>query len=129
MIGSRVGSYEILSLLGRGGMGEVYRARDTVLGRDVAVKLLPSEVAADPERVSRFSREARLLAALNHPHIATIHGFEQASGVSALVMELVEGPTLLEKIADGGHGRARGVALAEALRIASQIAEAMEAAH
>ena len=129
MIGSRVGSYEILSLLGRGGMGEVYRARDTVLGRDVAVKLLPSEVAADPDRVSRFSREARLLAALNHPHIATIHGFEQAAGVSALVMELVEGPTLLEKIADGGHGRARGVALVEALRIASQIAEALEAAH
>ncbi len=129
MIGSRVGSYEILSLLGRGGMGEVYRAHDTVLGRDVAVKVLPSGVGADPDRVSRFSREARLLAALNHPHIATIHGFEQAAGVSVLVMELVEGPTLLEKIADGGRGRARGVALAEALRIASQIAEAMEAAH
>ena len=129
MIGSRIGSYEILSLLGRGGMGEVYRARDTTLGRDVAVKVLPSDVAADPERMSRFAREARLLAALNHPHVATIHGFEHAAGVSALVMELVEGPTLLERIADGGRGRARGMALAEALRLASQIAEALEAAH
>ena len=79
MIGSRIGSYEILSLLGRGGMGEVYRAHDTRLGRDVAVKVLPPTFGADPDRVSRFAREARLLAALNHPHIATIHGFEQAA--------------------------------------------------
>ena len=96
LIGRRIGGYEILSLLGVGGMGEVYRARDTKQGRDVAIKVLPSSLATDSDRLARFAREARLLAALNHPHIATIHGLEEAEGAPALVMELVEGPTSLE---------------------------------
>ena len=101
MIGTQLGGYQILSLLGTGGMGEVYRARDTTLGRDVAIKVLPAFFANDPDRLARLAREARLLAALNHPHIATIHGLEEADGVRALVMELVEGPTLAERLAHG----------------------------
>jgi serine/threonine protein kinase len=90
-IGTRLGSYEILSALGAGGMGEVYRARDTTLGRDVALKTLPASCAGDPERLARFEREAKTLASLNHPHIAQIYGFERAGDTCALVMELVEG--------------------------------------
>src|SRR5437867_12440131 len=121
--GSRLGCYEILSPLGVGGMGEVYRAHDTKLNRDVAIKVLLPAVANDPERLARFSREAQLLASLNHPHIAHIHGLEESSGVRALVMELVDGPTLADRIAQGP------IPLAEALPIAKQIADALEAAH
>src|SRR5262245_38749684 len=128
--GTRIGPYEISSALGAGGMGEVYRARDTKLGRDVALKILPEMFADDPDRLARFEREAKALAALNHPHIAQIHGFEDAPstssgqvGVRALVMELVEGPTLAERIAEGP------IPLQEAAPIARQIAEALEAAH
>jgi serine/threonine protein kinase/Tol biopolymer transport system component len=129
---SRSGSgvYELLELLGRGGMGEVYRARDARLGRDVAIKVLPANVAADPDRVARLEREARLLAALNHPAIATIHGLDTVDGQPALVLELVEGPTLAERLVEGGAA-STGARLpqAEALAIAKQIAEALEAAH
>ncbi len=97
--GSRLGSYEILSLLGAGGMGEVYRARDTRLKREVAIKVLPESFSHDPERLARFQREAELLATLNHPNIAAIYGLEQSHGVSAIVMELVEGETLAERLA------------------------------
>ena len=121
--GTRLGSYQILSALGAGGMGEVYRARDTRLDRDVAIKILPEAFAADAERVSRFQREARVLASLNHPHIAAIYGLEDAEGVKALVMELVEGEDLAQRLARGA------VPLDEALPIAKQIAEALEAAH
>src|ERR1700692_1653965 len=100
-IGTRVGPYEILSPLGAGGMGEVYRAHDTKLHRDVAIKVLLPTVAADAERLARLTREAQVLASLNHPHIAAIYGLEDSSGVPALVMELVEGPTLADRIALG----------------------------
>src|SRR6516225_10528709 len=99
--GARLGSFDIGSPLGVGGMGEVYRPRDTKLGRDVALKVLPDSIAHDPERLARFEREAHLLAALNHPSIAHIYGFEDSTGVPALVMEVVEGPTLAERIAHG----------------------------
>jgi eukaryotic-like serine/threonine-protein kinase len=121
--GTRLGPYEVLGALGAGGMGEVYRARDTRLDRDVAIKILPELFAADPDRLMRFTREAKTLAALNHPHIAQIHGLEQSGGVHALVMELVEGEDLAARIARGR------VPLDEALPIARQIAEALEAAH
>ncbi len=121
--GTRLGPYEILGPLGEGGMGEVYRARDARLGRDVAVKVLPESFAKDAERLARFEREAKVLASLNHPHIAAIYGLEETDGGRALVMELVEGPTLAERIAQGP------LALDEALPIARQIAEALEAAH
>jgi eukaryotic-like serine/threonine-protein kinase len=121
--GTRFGPYEILASIGAGGMGEVYRAHDTKLGRDVAVKVLPESFAHDAERMARFEREAQVLASLNHPHIATIHGLEENNGVRALVMELVEGPTLAERI--GG----RAMPLDEALPIAKQIAEGLEYAH
>jgi serine/threonine protein kinase len=121
--GSRLGPYEVIEPLGAGGMGEVYRARDTTLDRDVAIKILPESLAQDPERLSRFAREAKTLAALNHPNIAIIHGFEQTQSVQALVMEMVPGPTLAERIADGR------IPLDEALPIARQMAEALEAAH
>ena len=121
--GTRLGAYEILTLIGSGGMGEVYRARDTRLGRDVAIKVLPSEIAADPDRLARFEREAQVLASLNHPNIAQIHGVDDSSGTPALVMELVDGPTLADRIAKGP------IPLDEALPIAKQIAEALEAAH
>src|SRR6187551_600017 len=101
MIGKRLGPYEITGQLGAGGMGEVYRARDTRLGRDVAVKVLPSGLTQDPERRARFEREAKLLASLNHPHVATIHGVEESDGTIALVMELVQGEDLSQRIARG----------------------------
>ena len=104
-------------------MGEVYRARDSKLGRDVAIKILPSHFTADPERRARFAREARLLATLNHPHIGAIYGLEEADGVTALVLELVEGPTLADRLERGP------LPIAEALAIARQIAEALDAAH
>ena len=121
--GTRLGVYEVHSLLGAGGMGEVYRATDTKLKRPVAVKVLPAAVASDPERLARFQREAAVLAALNHPNIAAIYGVEDSSGTPALIMELVEGPTLADRIAEGA------IPPDEALPIARQIAEALEAAH
>jgi eukaryotic-like serine/threonine-protein kinase len=120
--GTRLGPYEIVSPLGAGGMGEVYRAMDTNLKRQVAIKVLPQTVGADPDRLARFQREAEVLAALNHPHIAHIHGLEKSDGTLALVMELVEGPTLADIAKEP-------IPLAEALPIAKQIAEALEAAH
>src|SRR5208282_4774500 len=98
---ARLGPYEVLSPLGAGGMGEVYRARDSKLGRDVALKVLPEAFARDAEPMARFEREAQILASLNHPNIASIYGLEESGGVHALVMELVEGPTLAERIAAG----------------------------
>jgi hypothetical protein len=121
--GTRLGPYEVVSALGSGGMGEVYRATDTTLNRQVALKVLPEAVAADVERVARFKREAQVLASLNHPHIAQVYGFETSGPVSALAMELVEGPTLADRIDKGA------VPLDEALAIARQIADALEAAH
>ena len=121
--GARRGPYEITGKLGAGGMGEVYRARDTKLDRDVALKILPEAFASDPERLARFEREAKTLAALNHPHIAHIHGLEESDGVRALVLEFVDGPTLADRIARGS------IPIHEALIIARQIAEALEAAH
>ena len=128
--GTRLGVYEITAPIGAGGMGEVYRARDTKLKRDVAIKTLPEGFARDPERVARFKREAQLLAALNHPHIAAIYGLEEANpstgsgqAVQFLVLELVEGPTLAERIADGP------IPVSSALPIARQIADALQAAH
>jgi serine/threonine-protein kinase len=121
--GTRLGSHEIIAPLGAGGMGEVYRATDTKLKRQVAVKILPPAPAADPDRLARFQREAEVLASLNHPHIAAVYGLEDADGTKALVMELVEGPTLADRIAQGP------LPIDEALPIARQIAEALEAAH
>ena len=121
--GARLGPYEIVKPLGAGGMGEVYRARDAKLNRDVAIKVLPDSFAGDPERLARFQREAQVLASLNHPHIAIIHGLEHADGAHALVMELVEGEDLAQRITRGA------IPLDEALQIAKQIAEALEAAH
>src|SRR6202162_689628 len=121
--GTRLGSFEILDPLGKGGMGEVYRARDTRLGRDVAIKVLPETFAKDAERLARFDREARLLASVNHPGIAAIYGVEDLEGVPCIVMELVPGETLSEKLAEGA------LSLEESLAIARQIAEALEAAH
>jgi eukaryotic-like serine/threonine-protein kinase len=121
--GTKLGPYEILAPLGAGGMGEVYRARDTKLNREVAIKVLPEAVAEDAERMARFQREAQVLAALNHPHIAAIYGLEKSGSAEALVLELVEGETLAERIAAGP------LPSDEALAIARQIAEALEAAH
>ena len=121
--GTRLGAYEILALIGTGGMGEVYRARDTKLGRDVALKLLPDSFTHDPERVARFRREAQVLAALNHPHIAQIHGLDEANGTQFLVLELVDGESLDKRIARGA------IAVDEAFDIARQLAEGLEAAH
>src|SRR5712691_3815814 len=117
-IGTRLGPYEILSPLGAGGMGEVYRARDTKLDRYVAIKVLPAALAQNPDRLARFEREAKVLASLNHPNIAQIYGIEESSTGRALVMELVPGQTIKGPLA-----------LDEALRIAGQVAEALEAAH
>jgi Tol biopolymer transport system component/tRNA A-37 threonylcarbamoyl transferase component Bud32 len=149
-IGSRLGLYEIVSALGAGGMGEVYRARDTKLGRDIALKILPSSFVHDPERIARFQREAQILAALNHTNIAAIYGLEEAAGAQFLVLELVEGDTLAARIAAvasglsrtaaeavaaaeaGAHrgpGVQRGIGVSEALAIARQVADALEAAH
>jgi len=121
--GARLGPYKILSALGAGGMGEVYRAHDTRLGRDVAIKILPEAFAHDADRLARFAREAKTLASLNHPHIAGIYGLEESDGVSALVMELVEGEDLSRRIGRGA------IPLDEALPFARQICEALEAAH
>ncbi len=123
MIGATLSHYEILEKLGAGGMGVVYRARDTKLGRDVAIKVLPEDIQHDAERLSRFEREARLLASLNHPHVATLYGFDEASGTRFLVMELVEGETLADRIAR------HPLPLEEALPLFRQIAEGLEAAH
>ncbi len=139
LAGQQIGAYQIVSLLGAGGMGEVYRARDGKLGRDIAIKVLPASFAHDRERLHRFEREARVLAALNHPHIGAIYGFEEAdlsthcassgqegsgqAAVRALVLELVEGPTLADRLASGP------LTVRDALTIARQIAEALEAAH
>jgi Tol biopolymer transport system component len=122
--GTRLGSYELLAQIGAGGMGEVYKADDTKLGRNVAIKVLPEVFAHDPERLSRFQREAKLLASLNHPNIATIHGLEHSDGTHFLIMELVPGDTLAERIKREGS-----VPVEEALKIAVQIAEALEVAH
>ena len=122
-IGTQLGSYDVLSLLGRGGMGEVYRARDRQLQREVALKLLPEAFASDPDRLARFEREAQILASLNHPNIAQIYGLEGAGASRCIVMELVDGATLQERLRHGP------IALEEALAIAVQIAEALEAAH
>src|SRR6267142_6525665 len=121
--GTRLGPYEILSALGAGGMGEVYRARDAKLGRDVALKVIPDTFALDPDRRARFQREAQVLASLNHPHIAAIYGFEDSGETHALVLELVEGETLADRIARGA------IPLDDALPMARQIAEALEGAH
>ena len=122
-VGDRLGHYDVTALIGEGGMGQVYRATDTQLGRDVALKILPDAFAADPDRLARFQREAQVLASLNHPNIAQIHGIEKSDDTQALVLELVEGPTLADRIAKGP------IPLDEALPIAKQIAEALEAAH
>ena len=123
LIGSSIGVYHLTALLGVGGMGEVYRARDAKLGREVAIKILPRLFISDPDRLARFEREARVLASLNHPHIGAIYGLEEADGVRALVLELVEGKTLADRIARGP------IPLADTLTIAQQIAEALDAAH
>ena len=121
--GTKLGHYEILSLLGKGGMGEVWRARDTKLGREVAIKTLPEEFAKDADRLARFEREAKLLASLNHPNIAAIHGFEEDNGTHFLILELVEGDTLADRLKRGA------VPVEESLKLALQIAKALEAAH
>src|SRR5438128_5536500 len=118
--GARLGPYEILAPLGAGGMGEVYKARDTQLKRDVAIKVLPDVFAHDEERLARFQREAELLATLNHPHIAAVYGLEIVDGLTGPVMELVEGDTLADLIARGP------LAIGDALPVARQIAEALE---
>src|SRR5262249_3940875 len=140
--GTKLGPYEVVAALGAGGMGEVYRARDTKLGRDVALKVLPEVFARNAERMARFHREAQVLASLNHPNIAAIYGLEESGGVRALVMELVEGPTLAEKIrvAQGPLSgpaasrveqpqRQKALQLDASLHIAKQIAEGLEYAH
>ena len=121
--GVRLGIYEVVELIGMGGMGEVYRARDARLNRDVAIKILPSLVATDSDRLARFRREAQVLASLNHSNVGSIYGFEESDGVQALILELVDGPTLADRIAQGP------IPLDEALPIATQIADAVEAAH
>ncbi len=122
-IGSRLGHYDVTALIGEGGMGQVYQATDTKLKRQVAIKILPEAFAADPDRLARFQREAQVLASLNHPNIAAIYGLEEADATRALVLELVEGPTLEDRIKQGP------IPVDEALPIAKQIAEALEAAH
>ena len=121
--GTRIGPYSVSGAIGAGGMGEVYRARDTRLERDVALKVLPQNVADDAERLQRLQREARTLAALNHTNIAHVYGLENADGVTAFAMELVDGPTLEDRIAAGP------IPIDEAVRIARQIADALETAH
>jgi serine/threonine protein kinase len=127
--GTRLGAYEVVAAIGAGGMGEVYRARDTKLGREVALKVLPEEFAADAERMGRFEREAKVLASLNHPNIATIHGMEESGDVRALIMELVPGQTLAELLMTSAGTPGRVMPLDEALPIAKQIANGLEYAH
>ena len=129
LTGQQIGSYRVHSRLGSGGMGDVFRAHDTNLGRDVAIKMLPPVFSHDRERLARFDREARVLATLNHPHIGAIYGLENANGVPALVLELVEGETLAERIAHRKTAAGTGVPIQEALSFARQIADALEAAH
>ena len=121
--GTTIGPCRVTAKIGEGGMGEVYRARDTKLDRDVALKVLPQAFTDDPDRLARFEREAKVLASLNHPNIGSIYGLEEAEGQKALVLELVEGPTLAERIKQGA------IPVDEALPIAKQIADALEAAH
>jgi serine/threonine-protein kinase len=121
--GARLGPYEIVALIGAGGMGEVYRARDSKLNRDVALKILREAFAADGERLARFRREAQLLASLSHPNIGHIYGFEDSGAVQALVLEFIAGQTLADRIASGP------MPLSDALAIAKQIAEALEVSH
>ena len=121
--GTKLGPYEVIEPLGKGGMGEVFRARDSKLDRDVAIKVLPEFYARDPERVARFQRAAKVLASLNHPHIAAIYGFEESDNKRFLVMELVEGDTLSRRIQAGP------IPVEDALSFAKQMAEALEAAH
>ena len=132
-IGMRLGPYEIVQFCAAGGMGEVYRARDTSLHRDVAVKVLPDAFLNDPDRLARFRREAQLLASLDHPNIAAIHQLEESNGVRALVMEFVDGETLADVIARAGSeataSGGSGLSVDEAIGIARQIAQALEAAH
>jgi serine/threonine-protein kinase len=123
MIIKILGHYQINAQLGKGGMGEVFQAKDQKLGRDVAIKVLPEEFARDTDRVARFQREAKLLASLNHPNIAAIYGLEASEGTNFLVMELVEGQTLAERLKSGP------IPVEESLKLALQIAEALEAAH
>ncbi len=140
--GTKLGVYEITAQIGAGGMGEVYRAHDTSLDRDVAIKVLPDAFATDPERLARFEREAKVLASLNHPNIAAIYGLEKSGETPALVLELVEGPTLQEMLSpspspglrpssppEGERAIGKPLPLEEALPVARQIAEALEAAH
>jgi len=121
--GNRLGVYEVTAKIGEGGMGEVYQARDATLDRDVALKVLPEAFTADPDRLVRFQREAKVLASLNHPNIGAIYGLEAAGDTQALVLELIEGPTLADRIAEGP------IPVDEAITIAKQIADALEAAH
>src|SRR5512136_2661032 len=123
MIGKTLGHYQITSKIGKGGMGEVFQAKDQILGRNVAIKVLPDEFARDIDRVARFQREAKLLASINHANIAAIHGLEESGGTTFLVMELVEGETLAERLKRGA------IPVEESLKLALQIAEALEAAH
>ncbi|HZM96034.1 MAG TPA: serine/threonine-protein kinase [Vicinamibacterales bacterium] len=121
----RIGAFRVLEKLGEGGMGEVYRALDTRLGRDVAIKMLPAAFTGDADRVARFEREARVLASLNHPAIATIYGIEEAASLRALVLEFIDGGTLADLLTGAGHG----LAVNTVLGLARQIAEALDAAH
>src|SRR5512136_420649 len=123
MIGKTLGHYQITNQIGKGGMGEVFKAKDQVLGRDVAIKVLPEEFARDTDRVARFQREAKVLASLNHANIAVIHGLEQSEGTNFLVLELVEGETLADQLKRGP------ILVEESLKLALQIADALEAAH
>ena len=123
MVGKALGHYKIIEPLGKGGMGEVYRARDTKLDRDVVIKVLPEDFATDPDRLARLNREAKLLASLNHPHIATIHSLEEAEGARFLVLELVKGKSLAQRLRKGP------LPIETALTINRQVAEALEAAH
>ena len=122
-VGTCLGHYEVIGQIGAGGMGIVYRARDTTLDRDVALKVLPEAFTANPDRLARFEREAKVLASLNHPNIGAIYGIEESEGTRALVLELVDGPTLADRIKQGP------IPVDEALPIARQIAEALEIAH
>src|ERR1019366_8181671 len=121
--GTKLGAYEVVSPLGAGGMGEVYRARDSKLGRDVALKVISEQFARDAERMARFQREAKVLASLNHPNIASIYGLEDSGATHALVMELVEGPTLADRTGSGP------IPISDVLPIAKQMCEALEYAH
>jgi len=123
MIGKTLSHYKVIEKIGQGGMGEVYRAEDTNLSREVAIKVLPEQFTKDPQRLARFEREAKLLASLNHPNIAAIHSFEHSDDVHFLVLELVEGETLQERVAKGP------LPVEEALEVCRQIAEGVEAAH